>query len=116
MLPYIVLAPHRVSMLINFGSICILTSFGALKGFYNYFVNELILGDKKFYSIGYILSVIASIYASLVIKHYLVTVACLLIEIVFLLYFICSSFPYGQSGLSFMFRMVGSGIRKCFNI
>eukprot|EP00349_Pseudokeronopsis_sp_Brazil_P005182 CAMPEP_0202968332 /NCGR_PEP_ID=MMETSP1396-20130829/13596_1 /ASSEMBLY_ACC=CAM_ASM_000872 /TAXON_ID= /ORGANISM="Pseudokeronopsis sp., Strain Brazil" /LENGTH=113 /DNA_ID=CAMNT_0049694525 /DNA_START=416 /DNA_END=752 /DNA_ORIENTATION=- len=80
-------------MLVNLGSICILMSFGALKGFYAYFVNELIFGDKKLYSIGYILSLAASTYASLIIKNYLLTIACLAIEVVFMLYFICSSFP-----------------------
>mmetsp|Transcript_24255 Transcript_24255/g.18449 ORF Transcript_24255/g.18449 Transcript_24255/m.18449 type:complete len:117 (+) Transcript_24255:377-727(+) len=116
MMPYILFAPHKVTMLVNLGSICILMSFGALKGFYAYFVNELIFGDKKLYSIGYILSLAASTYASLIIKNYLLTIACLAIEVVFMLYFICSSFPYGQSGLSFLFRMVVSGVRKCLRI
>ena len=94
-LPYFVLAPQKVSMLINLGSLCILCSFGALKGYYNYFVNELIMGDKRMFSIGYIISIIASLYCSLIIKNYMLTIITLLMESVFLFYFICSSFPGG---------------------
>jgi hypothetical protein len=82
-------------MLINVGSILILFSFGALKGYYNYFIKELLLGDKKLFSIGYILSIIATIYASVVMKSYIFTVISLIAEGIFFLYFACASFPGG---------------------
>ena len=95
LLPYFVLAPMKVAMLINLGSICILASFGFLKGFYNYFVVELFCGDRKIFAIGYILSIMLSVYASVIKKSSLATMLTIVVEFVFLMYFICSSFPGG---------------------
>lgn len=107
------LAPQKVSMLINLGSICILCSFGFLKGFYNYFIVELICGPRRYYAIGYILSIILSMYASVIKKSYLMTMVTLVFEVVFLLYFICSSFPGGRTGLGYMFKCVKGGFMTC---
>ena len=114
LLPYFVLAPQKVSMLINLGSISILCSFGFLKGFYNYFVVELLCGPRKLYAIGYILSIVLSMYASVIKKSYIATIITLAFEVVFLLYFICSSFPGGRTGLTYMFKCVRGGCMSCF--
>jgi len=114
LLPYFVLAPMKVSMLINLGSLCILGSFGFLKGFYNYFIGELLCGERRIYAMGYIFSIIMSIYASVIRKSYLMTMFTLILEVVLLLYFICASFPGGQTGLSYFFRFVRSGCITCF--
>ena len=95
LLPYFVIAPQKVSMLISLGSMCILGSFGFLKGFYNYFIVELLCGPRRYYALGYILSILFSLYASMIKKSYLLTMLTLVLEVVFLLYFICSSFPGG---------------------
>ena len=83
MLPYIVLTPHKVSMLLNLGSLCILSSFGILKGFYQYFVIELLGGKRRWLALGYILSILFSLYSSSILKNYLVTIGALLIEVSF---------------------------------
>ncbi|CDW77047.1 phosphatidylinositol-4-phosphate 5-kinase family protein [Stylonychia lemnae] len=114
LLPYFVIAPMKFSMLLNLGSLCILGSFGFLKGFYNYFVIELLCGPRRIYAIGYILSIVLSVYASVVRKILLMTMFTLIIEIVFLLYFICSSFPGGRTGLSYIFKFVRAGCITCF--
>ena len=103
-------------MLINLGSLCILSSFGALKGYYNYLIGELLCGEKRWFSVGYLLSIIGSLYASIIIKNYLITIATLICEIIFLLYFVCSSFPGGQRALSFILQMIVSTFRKAVRI
>ena len=80
-LPYFVLAPQKVSMLINLGSLCILLSFGALKGFYNYFVNDILYSDKRWLALAYFGSILLSIYTSLVLKSYIYTIGSLIIEV-----------------------------------
>lgn len=113
LLPYFVLAPQKVSMLINLGSICILCSFGFLKGFYNYFVIELLCGPRRVYAVSYIISIVLSLYASTVKKSYLMTMLTLVMEVVLLLYFICSSFPGGRTGLTYMFKCLKGGCMTC---
>ena len=101
-------------MLLNIGSICVLSSFAVLKGgFYQYFVVELILGPRKFYALAYLLSIFASIYASLILKSYLLTLVTMTAEFVILLYFVCSSFPGGHTGLNYMGSLLWSAIRNC---
>ena len=68
-------------MLINLGSICILSSFGFLKGFYNYFVKELMCGPRKYFALGYLISIVLSVYASMVKKSYLATLFTLGVEV-----------------------------------
>ena len=114
LMPYFVIAPQKVSMLINLGSICILCSFGFLKGFYNYFILDLLMGPRRLYALGYIGSIIISLYASVIAKSYLLTMFTLILEIVFLLYFICSSFPGGKTGLSYIFGFIKTGCTSCF--
>lgn len=114
LLPYFVLAPQKVSMLINLGSLCILGSFGFLKGFYNYFVVELLCGPRKVYAFGYLFSIVLSLYASVIRKSYLMTMFTLLLEVFFLLYFICSSFPGGRTGLTYLFKFIKGGCTTCF--
>ena len=120
LLPYFVLAPQKVSMLINLGSICILCSFGFLKGFYNYFIVELLCGPRRAYALGYILSIVLSLYASVVKKSYIMTMVTLVIEVIFLLYFICSSFPGGRTGLGYIFKCAKGGcmtiLRRVLNL
>ena len=113
LMPYIVIVPHKVSMLINLGSLCILGSFGFLKGFYNYFVADLLLGPRKLYFLGYLCSSLLSLYASLIAKSYIFTLFTLIIEVIFLLYFICASFPGGRTGLSYIFSMFRGLFTKC---
>ena len=113
LMPYFVIAPQKVSMLINLGSICILCSFGFLKGFYNYFIVELLCGPRRLYALGYIGSILLSLYASVIAKSYLMTMFTLILEVVFLLYFICSSFPGGKTGLSYIFKLIRSSCMMC---
>lgn len=81
LIPTFVFAPQKVSLLISLGSGCILASFGALKGFYNYFVKELLCGPKRFFAVGYLISIILSVYASMIAKNYLFTLATLILEV-----------------------------------
>jgi hypothetical protein len=81
LLPYFVIAPQKVSMLINLGSICILSSFGALKGFYNYFIKELLFGPRRLFALGYLASIFLSLYASVIVKSYLLTMGTLILEV-----------------------------------
>ena len=108
-------------MLLNLGSICVLSAFAVIKGgFYNYFVKELLLNqeDKKrrLYMIGYFLSIFLSLYASLIMKSYLLTLLTMVVEMTLLLYFVCASFPGGHTGLNYLMSSIWSFVKTCLRI
>ena len=84
-IPTFVIYPQKISMLINLGSICIISSFGALKGFYNFFMNELISPEKRYITALYLLAVSVNMYASVVAKSYILTIVTLLIVVLYTL-------------------------------
>ena len=104
-------------MLLNMGSLCVLSAFAVLKGgFYQYFIKELLLSDRKYYAISYYSSIIISLYCSLVVKSYILTLIAMALEFVFLMYFICSSFPGGHTGLNYMGSFICSFVKRCFKM
>lgn len=122
MLPtFLVIAPQKLSMLLNLGSICVLSAFAVLKGgFYQYFVKDLLFSSeqptRRFYAIAYYASILVSLYVSLVLKSYLLTLIAMIAEIIILLYFVCSSFPGGHTGLNYMGSLAWSAIKGCFKV
>jgi hypothetical protein len=118
---FLVFAPQKISMLLNLGSICMLSSFAVLKGgFYNYFIKELLLNqeDKKrrLYTIGYFASILLSLYASLILKSYMLTLLTMIVEMTLLLYFVCASFPGGQTGLNYLMGTIWGFVKTCLRI
>ena len=105
-------------MLLNIGTVCVLSAFAVLKGgFYQYFMRDLLFSadnpTRRFYAIAYYGSIILSIYASMILKSYLLTLATMILEMVLLMYFICSSFPGGATGLNYMGSIICGFIKKC---
>ena len=45
-LPVIVVVPRKFSLLMNFGMICVLASFAYLKGWYQFFIKDLLINTK----------------------------------------------------------------------
>ena len=104
-------------MLLNFGSILILSAFAVLKGgFYQYFVRDMLSSSNRIYAIGYYVSILASVYASLILKSYMLTLITMMAEMVLLMYFVCSSFPGGHTGLNYMGSMAWGFIKRCLRV
>lgn len=107
-------------MLLNLGSICILGSLAVLKGgFYQYFVKDLLFGEDKprrVFALGYYGSILLSIYASMILKSYILTLITMALEMVLLLYFICSGFPGGSTGVTYLLGFVKSLCLRCLRI
>ena len=118
---FLIFAPQKISMLLNLGSICVLSAFAVLKGgFYNYFIKELLLNEedkkKRLYTIGYFASITISLYASLIMKSYILTLLTMIVEMTLLLYFVCSSFPGGQTGVNYLLSSIWSFVKTCLRI
>ena len=85
--------------MLNLGSILILSSFAVLKGPSAYLATLLATPQ---YTLAYFGSILLSLYVSLVRKSYILTLPAMLLEAVLLLYFVCSSFPGGHTGLNYL--------------
>ena len=109
--PLFLVAPRKCANLINVGSICIMTSFGLIKGWHKFFVEELLCNKNKFvFAWAYLLSILLSMYSSMIIKSWVWTIVALIVESVCLLYFICSYFPYGTEGMKYMLAFIKTGV------
>ena len=71
-LPFIIVAPYKFCALFTIGSICILVSFAFLQDPWNYLRSQF-TGNKLIFSTCYLVSLLLSLYASVIAKNYIVT-------------------------------------------
>jgi hypothetical protein len=96
-IPMIVVAPRKCANLINVGSICIISSFAILKGPYKFLVTDNLLNKTRFIPAWlYCLSLLMTLWAAMIKRNYILTIISLSIEVICLIYFICSFFPGGN--------------------
>ena len=112
-LPFVIISPHKFALLFTLGSALMLASFSFLRG-HVAFVKHLSSIERLPFSGSYIISLIGTLYSSLVMGSYLLTMIFSIIQIVALLYFLVSYIPGGVSALTFIGGMVGSGVRGVF--
>ncbi len=113
MLPWIFFKPSSVSNLFNLGSITIMASFAVLWGPAEFVKKMLFSGEKKFYAIGYLISLVLCIYFGVIRQSYIMTFVTLILEIGFLLYLVACFFPGGKEGLTSCLKAAWSMIKSC---
>mmetsp|Transcript_67616 Transcript_67616/g.213960 ORF Transcript_67616/g.213960 Transcript_67616/m.213960 type:complete len:241 (+) Transcript_67616:57-779(+) len=99
--PLIVLAPHKFAGMFTTGSLCILGSFAALRGFGNFAVH-LTSPERLPFSAAYLGSMVGTIWASLWARSALLTIVFSAVQISQLLWFFVSYIPGGSSVLGFV--------------
>mmetsp|Transcript_14348 Transcript_14348/g.10074 ORF Transcript_14348/g.10074 Transcript_14348/m.10074 type:complete len:86 (+) Transcript_14348:785-1042(+) len=62
----------------------------------------------------YLISLVFCIWAASIKKDYIYTIIGLSLELVALLYLVCSQFPGGKQGFKYMLAFVWAGIKKLF--
>ena len=72
-LPLIVISPYKFSIFFTLGSICIFASFSFLGDPWDYIVSQF-EGGKAIFTICYLISLVLSVYASLIAKNYIATI------------------------------------------
>ena len=110
-LPFLIISPHKFSLLFTMGSALMLVSFSFLRGHVE-FVKHLSSIERLPFSGSYIVSLVGTLYSSLVMGSYLLTMIFSVIQIIALLYFLVSYIPGGVSALTFVGSMMGSGLRR----
>lgn len=117
MFPVLALRPRKFGMIWSMGSILFLVSFGVLQGPRNYIVHLLSPGRILFTGV-FVGSVAMTLYSSVVLKSSILTIFTSIIEVMAVLYYTVSYFPFGATTLtwasSYVMGYVGGFIGAIF--
>ncbi|EFN58256.1 hypothetical protein CHLNCDRAFT_142195 [Chlorella variabilis] len=105
-LPMIILAPAKFAMTFSIGSALVSASLGALKGWKTMF-GHLASRDRLPFTAAYFGSLVATLYASLIMHSYLLSLLFCGAQLVTLLYYIASYFPGGTAGAQSVLGFAG---------
>lgn len=111
-LPVIIIAPAKFASAFTLGSVLIMGSFFALKGFKAQ-LSHMLDKDRLLFSMGYVGSMGATLYAALVMHSYVMSLVCCAAQVVALLYYALSYFPGGSAGVRFVLNMMAGACWQC---
>ncbi|KAI3456776.1 hypothetical protein Pfo_013439 [Paulownia fortunei] len=112
-LPVIVLVPQKFAICFTVGCAFIIGSFFALRGPKNQF-NHMSSKERLPFTLGFISSMMGTIYVSMVLHNYVLSVFFSVLQVMALAYYAISYFPGGSAGLKFLSSSLTSSILKCF--
>ena len=110
--PTIALAPAKFAICFSVGSACTMSAVGALRGPLAQ-INHMIAQERLLYSASYVASLLATLYCSVVMHSYVLTIISSVLQLVALVYYQVSYFPMGAQGLKVVGQM-GYHIAKPF--
>lgn len=103
-LPILVISPQKFALLFAFGSMTLLSSFAILKG-PQAFIQGLLQKEKLPFSMAYVVGLVGTLVATIVLRSYLLTAVFSITQFVALLYFLASYVPGGKAVLNCCGRM-----------
>ncbi|KAG8365176.1 hypothetical protein BUALT_Bualt18G0077100 [Buddleja alternifolia] len=112
-LPVIVLVPQKFALCFTAGCAFIIGSFFALRGPKNQFYH-MSSKERLPFTLGFIGSMVGTIYVSMVLHSYVLSVFFSVLQVMALAYYAISYFPGGSAGLKFISSSLTSSILKCF--
>ncbi|VFQ58699.1 unnamed protein product [Cuscuta campestris] len=112
-LPVIVLVPQKFAICFTLGCSLIIGAFFALRGTKNQLAHMLSM-ERLPFTIGFIGSMIGTLYVSMGLHNYILSVLFSVIQVMSLLYYAISYFPGGSAGLKFLSSSMVSSVLKCF--
>jgi len=105
-LPVLVIAPQKFALLFAFGSLVIMGSLAFLKG-PKALATQLAARDKLPFSAAYIVGLVGTLAATLILRSFILTALFGVLQAVALMYFLASYVPGGQALLNFCGRCTG---------
>ncbi len=96
-LPIIVIRPHKFALCFTVGSILYMSSFGLLKGPMAHILSMLAI-DQLPFTISYVASMLATLYAALIARSYVLVVVSSSLQLLALAYYMLSFIPGGTAG------------------
>ncbi|KAI9115664.1 hypothetical protein K1719_013333 [Acacia pycnantha] len=112
-LPIMVVMPQKFAICFTLGCGLIIGSFFALKGPKNQLVHML-SKERLPFTLGFIGTIVGTIYVSMVLHSYILSVVFSVLQVLALGYYVLSYFPGGSAGMKFLTSAFTSSILKCF--
>ncbi|KAI4307825.1 hypothetical protein L6164_030964 [Bauhinia variegata] len=112
-LPVMVVVPQKFAICFTLGCGFIIGSFFALKGPKTQLAHMLSM-ERLPFTLGFIGSMVGTIYVSMVLHSYILSVVFSVIQVLALGYYAISYFPGGSAGMKFLTSALTSSIMKCF--
>ncbi|KAK9152321.1 hypothetical protein Syun_010630 [Stephania yunnanensis] len=112
-LPVMVLMPQKFALCFTIGCLLIIGSFVALKGPKSQ-LEHMSSKERLPFTLGFIGSMVGTIYVSMVLHSYILSVLFSILQVVALSYYAISYFPGGSAGLKFLSSTLVSSVMKCF--
>lgn len=98
--PVLALKPRKFAMLWSLGSVLFVVSFGVLQGPYSY-ARHLVSRDRIVFTVVFFSSVFWTMYAATVQKSTVTTIVASVVEMLAIVYYTVSYFPFGALTLTF---------------
>ena len=102
--PMLVLFPAKFAVCFSVGSVCSVCAVGALRGAQAQ-VAHMIAPERLVLSLAYLGALLGTLYCSLVLHSYVLTILSSVAQAAALLYYQVSYFPYGAQGLKTVLSM-----------
>ncbi|KAL3849113.1 hypothetical protein ACJIZ3_010995 [Penstemon smallii] len=112
-LPVMVLKPQKFAICFTIGCAFIVGSFFALKGPKNQLVHML-SKERLPFTLGFFGSMAGTIYVSMVLHSYILSVFFSMLQVLALSYYAISYFPGGSAGLKFLSSTLVASVFRCF--
>ncbi|KAG0473884.1 hypothetical protein HPP92_015221 [Vanilla planifolia] len=112
-LPVMVLMPQKFALCFTLGCGFIIASFFALKGSKNQLAH-MSSKERLPFTLTFLGSMLGTIYVSMVLHSYVLSVFFSVIQVLALAYYVVSYFPGGSAGLKFLSSTLVSSISRCF--
>ncbi|KAJ4976343.1 hypothetical protein NE237_001449 [Protea cynaroides] len=112
-LPVMVLMPQKFAICFTLGCAFIIGSLFALKGPKTQLAH-MSSKERLPFTLGFIGCMVGTIYVSMVLHSYVLSVLFSVLQVFALLYYAISYFPGGSAGLRFLMSSLMSTVMKCF--
>ncbi|KAL9259249.1 transport protein SFT2-like protein [Drosera capensis] len=112
-LPVMVLMPQKFAICFTLGCCFIIGSFFALRGPSNQLAH-MTSQERLPLTLGFLGCMIGTIYVSMVLHSYVLSVLFSALQVVALVYYAISYFPGGSAGMKFLTSALTSSLTSCF--
>jgi hypothetical protein len=111
-LPMIILTPAKFALTFTLGCVSVLAALASLRG-WKAQLSAALQRDRLPFTAGYAVSVLATLYAALVAKSYLLSLGCSAAQAVALCYYVAAYFPGGVESVRYWLSWVVSAAGSC---
>ncbi|CBN73959.1 conserved unknown protein [Ectocarpus siliculosus] len=104
-LPMIMLRPHKFALTFTLGSFFFMGSFAMLKGPVAH-LKSMLARDRLPFTVAYVGSMGATLYACLILQSYMMVVTCSVIQLLALAWYFLSFVPGGSQGMRYFLSAI----------